>query len=301
MSGMKIACVGEVMLELQVSTVPGPAQVGVAGDVLNTAIYLRRMLPKNHSVSFVSLLGDDRLSEDIVRFVAEQNIDTSQLTQLRDKLPGVYAISTDEAGERSFQYWRQNSAARQLFQAEAEPRFDMLAGFDLIYLSAITLAILPQTVRLCLLDWIDSYRARGGLFAFDSNYRPKLWESEHAAREIIEASWRRCDFALPSVDDELAVFHEKDEAEVLTRFSGYTGCVGALKRGVLGPKSINEVTTPSSFEPARTVVDTTAAGDGFNGGYLAAKLSGRSQSEALDQGHELARRIIGFRGAIIPV
>ena len=116
-NGLRVACIGEAMLELQVSTVPGSCEVGVAGDVLNTAVYLRRMLPEIFGVSIISLLGSDRLSSDIVRFVDAQGLDTTYLCSVPERLPGAYAITTDQHGERSFHYWRNQSAARSLFQA----------------------------------------------------------------------------------------------------------------------------------------------------------------------------------------
>jgi 2-dehydro-3-deoxygluconokinase len=48
------------------------------------------------------------------------------------------------------------------------------------------------------------------------------------------------------------------------------------------------------------VLDTTAAGDSFNGGYLGALLSGKGQVAALEAGHVLAARVVQYRGAIIP-
>ncbi|WP_424971121.1 sugar kinase [Dinoroseobacter sp. S76] len=298
MSGLHIACIGEAMLELLVSDVPGPARIGVAGDVLNTAIYLRRGLPAPHRVSFVSLVGQDRLSDGMLRFIEEHGVETDLIARDPQRLPGLYAISTDGAGERSFSYWRKDSAARLLFQESS--LFDELTAADVIYLSGITLAILPPEIRQQLFTWIDSYRARGGRFAFDSNYRPILWERPSVAREVMAAAWARCDLALPSVDDEMALFGDASPAEVLARLGAFGSMTGALKQGADGPVSIGETVPPEHYEPAVAVVDTTAAGDGFNGGYLAARLTGASQATALHAGHSLACRIIGHPGAILP-
>lgn len=298
MSALHIACIGEAMLELLVSEVPGPARIGVAGDVLNTAIYLRRALPSPHRVSFVSLVGQDRLSEGMLRFIAGHGVETDLVARDPERLPGLYAITTDGAGERSFSYWRKDSAARLLFQDGAGVA--LLETADVIYLSGITLAILPPEIRARLFDWIDTYRGRGGRVAFDSNYRPILWESAAVARDTMAAAWARCDLALPSVDDEMALFGDLTPHDVLARLEGGGPLTGALKQGAKGPIPIGSPMSRQAYAPAPAVVDTTAAGDGFNGGYLASRLTGASQAAALQAGHDLACRIIGHPGAILP-
>lgn len=300
MQKLRIACIGEAMVEISVKSIPGTAQLGVAGDVLNTAIYLRRQLPPAHEVSFVSLLGTDRLSNDIVQFIANEGILTDSIGRIGERLPGAYAISTDAQGERQFLYWRENSAARLMFQQDSHRPFAALEDFDVIYFSAITLAILPDEVRLALLHWLEAYRVQGGKLVFDSNYRPKLWHSIEAAQTITQMAWQLCDIALPSVDDEMGLFGDSDASAVLARFKTYSQCKGALKCGANGPLAINQTVAPQAYLPAENVVDTTAAGDGFNAGYLAGILIGEDAAQSMSRGHELSRRIVASRGAILP-
>ncbi len=35
-NGLRVACIGEAMLEMQISSRPGKADIGIAGDVLNS-------------------------------------------------------------------------------------------------------------------------------------------------------------------------------------------------------------------------------------------------------------------------
>ena len=230
----------------------------------------------------------------MTNFIAAQGVTTDFIRLHPDKLPGLYAIHTDVNGERSFSYWRENSAARSLF----EDGFDVLAEFDVIYLSGITLAILPATIRQALLSWLADWP---GLVVFDSNFRPRLWSDKSEAKDATEKAWCRCDLGLPSVDDEIAMFGDKDEAAVLRRLARLGVTRGALKRGDKGPVGLAGAARDAmAFPRAPQVVDTTAAGDSFNGAYLAAILSGAGEDEALMAGHLCALEVIGHMGAIIP-
>ncbi|WP_222869342.1 2-dehydro-3-deoxygluconokinase [Roseobacter fucihabitans] len=288
---MRVACIGEAMIELSMNE--AEAQVGVAGDTLNTAIYLKRAAP-DIAVDYVTCLGDDPFSTKIMGFIAAQNIGCDNIRVITGKSPGLYAITTNEAGERAFTYWRNASAARQMFQVGEEYDFSILAPYDVVYLSGITMAILPQQVRLALMGWLQETGAR---VAYDSNYRPRLWEDATTARQITRALWSLADIALPSIDDEMALFEESAET-VAARFAA-GAAQGALKRGGLGPLSLGEA-VDQTYAPAANVVDTTAAGDSFNGGYLGALLAGKSQQVALKAGHDCASRVVQYRGAIIP-
>ena len=284
----RIACIGEAMIELSMDG--DQAHLAVAGDTLNTAIYLKRSWP-DVTVDYVTCLGQDMLSNRIVEFIAANDLGHANIQRIAHKSPGLYAINTAPDGERSFTYWRGDSAARQMFSGAD---FRVLEQFDSLYLSGITLAILPQNIRLALLEWLYAAPVQ---VIFDSNYRAHLWEDRTTAQKIIAEFWQRADIALPSIDDEMDVFGET-EAQVAQRFLMQAKS-GALKRGARGPLSLGEP-VDAQYEPVTEVMDTTAAGDSFNGGYLGALLSGKGQAAALQAGHAMAAWVVQFRGAIIP-
>ncbi|MEL6784434.1 MAG: sugar kinase [Pseudomonadota bacterium] len=283
-----LLCIGEVMGEIRRDG-RGFA-VGYAGDTFNTAYYARKA-GADLEVSYCTRIGRDPLSDGLLAWMRQNTLCARHIQQDETRNLGLYAVATDESGERSFSYWRDQSAARHMFGDS-----EKLPAARCIYLSGITLAILPPAARQRLMEELASSDA---LIAFDSNYRPSLWENVQTAREIMSAVWGMAHIALPSMDDEVALFENKTEEEVIDRFrkKQWTAC--AIKRGDRGPVSLTAPVV--DFPAAETVIDTTAAGDSFNGGYLAAFLAGKSEAQCLQAGHELARRVVAHSGAIVPV
>lgn len=294
---LRVACLGECMIELsKMDLVEGVARVGFAGDTLNTATYLARL---GVDVSYITNLGCDAFSQRMLAVFAEEGIDTGLIGLDDHRLPGIYSIETDEAGERSFRYWREASAARTLFSGVGASLND-LAQFDVIYLSGITLAILPPDVRDALIAAMQALRAAGKTVVFDTNYRPRLWPDEPTARAAFAAMWRGTSLALPSFDDEDRLYPGSTPAQVITRITVLGPAEVVLKNGAAGPMiGYDGRTTQTNLAPADNVVDTTGAGDSFNAGYLAARLRRADPMAAAAAGHRLASCVIGHNGGVI--
>ena len=294
----RLLAIGEVMAEIRTAGDDGFA-LGFAGDTYNTAVYAAREIGVPGAVAYLTRVGSEPLSAALMERAAGEGIDTTHVAVDPDRNIGIYSVSTDAHGERSFHYWRADSAARRLFAVEETAMF--MPGAEIIYLSGITLAILAPAARHRLVEALAARRAAGTRIAFDSNYRPKLWEDAAAARATMQALWEVTDIALPSIDDEMELFGDSGEAAVIDRFAERSWEGIAIKRGIRGPVSPHiDAAAHPDFPPADRVVDTTAAGDSFNGGYLAAFLAGKDEAARLAAGHALAARVVGAPGAIIP-
>lgn len=271
-------------------------RLGYGGDTLNTAIHLARA---GHDVAYFTAIGSDPLSLDLIKCWASEGLDTSLVLRHPTRSTGLYAISTDEAGERSFSYWRETSAVREMFTLPgANSALKVAAQADLFAFSLITLAVLPQESRDVLLKLCSAVRKRGGKVAFDGNYRPRLWESEALARAARDAAIACADIGLPTLEDETMLSGEKTAAAVAAHWQGLGCAETVVKLGPAGARLPDgtALAPPQVLDP----VDTSGAGDAFNAGYLSARMNGASFADAAMAGHRLAGWCVMRPGAIPP-
>lgn len=295
----RIVAIGECMGELSETGTPGTLGMGFAGDTLNTAYYLRQCLGSDWQVDYVSAVGTDGLSDRMVEFLSAEGIGTTHIRRLADKTIGLYYITLKD-GERSFTYWRNDSAARKL-ASDPAALTRALEGADLAYWSGITLAILPNHDRLTLIEALSQFAGRGGRVVFDPNLRPRLWDNPETMRGWIHRAAAISDLCLPSFDDEATWFGDADPAATVKRYIGEGARRVIVKNGAADVtyQAGDGVMDALPIPPAQRVVDTTAAGDSFNAGYLAAELCGASIPDAITAGARLAASVIGARGALV--
>ncbi len=291
-----VLAIGECMVELS-SAQGGLYAMGFAGDTFNTAWYLRRRLPPYWRVGYLSAVGTDTVSGRMLDFIVASGIDVSHVVRIPDRTVGLYMIELDR-GERSFVYWRGEAAARRLAQ-DAARLGAALDGVAAVYLSGITLGILAEPDRARLLA---ALRASGALVIFDTNLRPRLFETLDAMRDAVTEAASIADIVLPSFDDEAAYFGDADPSATAARYADLGAALVVVKDGA-GPVHTRQAGTASRFEtePAARIVDTTAAGDSFNAGFLARHLQGAALGEAVAAGAALARQVIAHRGALVEV
>ena len=293
---MTIACIGECMVELA-PTGDGLFRQAFAGDVFNTAWYLKAL--SSAPVRFVSAIGTDPLSDAMLAFIGAQGIDTDHILRLPGATVGLYLITLAGA-ERSFTYWRGQSAAKRLAD-DAAGLAASLEGATLAYLSGITLAILPPEARARLMQEQRQFQARGGQIAFDPNIRLRLWPDRSELDQALAAAYGMADISLPSFDDESTLYGDTTPAATAKRLAAWGAKEIVVKNGPL-PTLVqaNAQTSELSTPAVSDVRDTTGAGDAFNAGYLNARLAGLDPVTAVRAGQSLAAEVIRHPGALIP-
>ena len=287
----RVACAGECMVELR-EVADRSLRRGYGGDTLNTAVYLARL---GVSVDYVTALGDDPWSDEMLAGWRAEGVGTSHVHQLPGRLPGLYIIQTDAAGERRFSYWRDSAAARQLFD---HADIEALSGFDVIYVSGITLSIFAPDARETLFATLERARERGGRVVFDTNFRPRGWPDRDVARTLYRRIFGIADLLFASTEDLTLLFGADGEAE-LRRFEAGREIVLKAEHPACRVLHDGRDATVEA-RPVQQVVDTTAAGDSFAAAYLAARLNGADPEAAARAGHDLAGLVVGHPGALIP-
>lgn len=294
----KIACIGEGMMELT-HREDGGMGLSYGGDTLNTAVYMSRL---GLDVEYVTALGDDPYSGEMMTAWQSEGVGTEFVIQAKGRMPGLYAIRTDDQGERSFYYWRDHAPARDLLEfSEFSAISDRLLDMDFIYVSGITLSLYSEKDITALFELLDGQRARGGKVMFDSNYRANRWRDIDEARETYDEMLKRVDLSLPTLDDDQLIFGDADAEACCARHHEMGVAEVVVKMGAEGCYvSKDGDRTHIPLLERRTAKDTTGAGDSFNAGFLAARLNGRTPSDAATFAHVIAGEVIMHPGAIIP-
>ncbi len=298
MQQKKLTCIGECMLEIA-NVGEGLFRTGFAGDTFNTAWYARATAPKTKlSVDYFTVVGDDEMSSNMLAFMHDNGVGISNIHKLPKKTIGCYLISLQNA-ERSFTYWRDASAAKTLAD-DPDYLLKSLQNSDIIYFSGITLAILDSQKRDNFFQVLKVLKSRGVRIAFDSNIRPRLWPTVAEMQTAIVQAYQITTIALPTFSDEQTIFgysETENLGEAILKF-GVDTCViksGEHSAMVMTAKESTLVPIVHVSRP----IDTTGAGDSFNGAYLAANVQGLDAVAAARFAHKIAARVICNHGALV--
>ncbi|MDF1759137.1 MAG: sugar kinase [Coxiellaceae bacterium] len=294
--------IGECLVEHRAND----EQLYFAGDTLNVAIYLARLAQGEVCVQYATALAECDKSQLMKQQWQQAGIDISAVGSVNDKSVGEYWIDLDQHGERSFRYQRDDSAARYMFADSAccQRISSAIEKADMIYLSAISLAILDRQSRQTLYDCLATAKDRGARIVMDNNYRSSLWPDGDSCCQALRQFERLVDLALYSLADARAMAANNNRsAEDLVQHLRHSGVkqmvIKAAERGYWLAEdghALEYVTVKAITD----VVDSTAAGDAFNAGFLSGVLRSESLKDCGRLGYSLASAVLMHAGAIIP-
>ena len=316
---------GECMVELCADGPLGTAthlRRSHGGDVLNTLVAAARL---GGRCGFISRVADDPFGPAMRQAWVAEGIDVQQAPLVPGD-NGVYFIAVTDKGEREFSYRRRDSPASQLSARDLDEGY--IGTSHMLLLSGITQALSPST-RQATLVAAQMARRHGVVVAFDPNYRPRLWADQGglpAARAAFADLVPWVDWLLPSHPADKALLADVPAdvlADVLAEsaadmpaanpsdeFAGAEQALATFARWVpqvalkVGPRGCLLYSAGTSTHvdgvAAAQVVDTTGAGDLWNGSFLMKLQQGLAPADAALQAHRLAATKLAHRGALPP-
>jgi ribokinase len=256
----RIVVIGSVNTDLVVAAphIPSPGETVTGGTFLraqggkgaNQAVAAARA---GADVTFVARVGDDQLGHDAIAGLREEGIDVSHIVRDADHPTGVALIMVDQAGENAISVAPGSNA--RLSPTDVDAARASIESAD---------ALLAQ------LETPLEAVARAAAIASAAGTLVIL--NPAPARPVDEAVLALVDVLTPNEGEAVFLANEEDPraAAASLRASGVETVVVTLgPRGALVCSAEGEAAVPS---PAVAAIDSTAAGDAFNG-YLAVSLS----------------------------
>lgn len=287
-----ILCLGEPMLEFNQQP-DGTYLPGHGGDTSNCAIAAAR---QGASVGYVTHIGADTFGNSFMDLWKAEGIDTSTITQVDHAHTGVYFVTHGSDGHE-FSYFRAGSAS-SLMGPDDLPK-EALKAAKILHVSGISQAI-SATAADAVFRAIEIVKQAGGRVSYDSNLRLKLWPIERA-RAITHTAMAQCDIALPGLEDAEQLTGLSDPDDLADFYLSLGAGIVALTLGAAGTL----VATPDKRERVQgrrvKAVDATAAGDTFDGAFLARIVTGDDPFKAARYANAAAALSTQGYGAVAPM
>ena len=297
----KAVFIGECMIELNgdissLDLLTSNMQVNFGGDTYNSAVYFSRLANKNISTFFSTALGKDTFSQKMIQRFKTEKIECDFIRTDGKNPPGLYSIEINKNGERSFSYWRDKSPSKYIFKGEnGKKLLEQIKGANIFYFSGISAAILDGAQKKQLIKIAST----ANICAFDFNFRSQLHSKKNHYRELFKEINKNIDIHFISFDDAKELFNINNPYDIFEILNKKNLVIIRYKDMIVYRNSSMEI--KSIKVPHGKVVDMTAAGDSFNGSFLALMFNDNSLAieEKLLKAHSVTSEVVKHKGAII--
>jgi sugar/nucleoside kinase (ribokinase family) len=285
-------------MALLVAQTPGPL-AGVehfsrtsAGAELNVATGLTRL---GWRVDYISRVGRDPFGDYLLATLDREGISRSHVS-VDDQYPTGFMLKSCEPDGKDPQiaYFRKGSAASHMGPGDMPA--DVLQGARWLHITGISMA-LSDSVRALVLALVQQARATGAAVSFDPNLRPRLWTSQAAMIERLNALATQADLVMPGLAEGQLLTGLTAPRDIASWYLDRGARQVVIKLGAEGAYAADATgrATVPGFHVQR-VADTVGAGDGFAVGVLSALLDGKGLVEAALRGNAIGARVVQFVG-----
>lgn len=249
-----VLCIGEILVDMIAYEVNGNISYErkAGGAPFNVACAINKF---GGDASFVGSVGTDTIGEFLKSFIKKQNLKDYYLEQNPLRNTTLAFVDLDSEGERSFCFYRKNTADYIL----PKPSDEMIDKANIIHIGSL---MLSETIGINYAKEVISYcKSKNKIISFDVNFRTDIFPDEESAVAIYKEIIELADIVKFS-EDEVLIFTQ----EYVDSLKDKLICISLGKDGSM--YRYNDLTNKVPSIKVKPV-DTTGAGDAFYAGILA--------------------------------
>ena len=295
MEKLNIISMGEVLVELsntQSLTYSDTLDKYFGGDTLTAAMTALRMGGK---VGYITKIASDAFLDFLIGGLAAEGLDLSTVTTCGG-YNGLYIVAGCETGKREFAYYRKKSAASAISEKDIDEEY--IKKTDIVYATGITQS-LSFSAREAVLKMFKTAKENGVKTAYDPNFHPVFWTKEEA-NEAFEEIKDYIDIIFINIHSDSLALWDIESYDKLSQLFFDTG----IKTVVIKSKEHSGYYVyyggENRFIPfySDVKIDSTGAGDAFNGSFLYELSKGTSPFQAAKFASVVAGLQVRKTGAI---
>ena len=267
---------------------------GWGGDTSNMTVAAARL---DKACGYVCRIGDDEFGKSFLEMWQRENIDTSHVIVEGGSFTGAYFISIVNGGEHDFTYYRRGSAASHLSPEDIDPEYIKRA--KIFHASGISQAI-STSCQEAVFKAAGIAKKAGIMISYDPNIRLKLWTKD-TARTVASYTIGLADIVMPSLKDAQLITGHSEPKKAAKEMLKIGAKIVAVKLGAEGCLVMTEDKTVRAPGFRVNVVDTTGAGDAFDGAFLTGILEGLTLRRTAEFANVTAALKTRGRGAVTPL
>ena len=275
---LDIITIGESLIELSSDTSLSSAEClhkYYGGDALATAIAALR---EGSRVGFITRVGNDVFKDFLLDSWQAEGLDISQVKIATDP-NGIYFIASPEPCQKEVSYYRKKIASAKLSIEDISEEY--ISSSKVVYASGTTLS-LSISAEEAVIKAFQIAKEKNLITAFDPNYSSRFTTPEVAKEQFGKISQYVDILFLSDKYDTNNIF-ELDSVENIIKNLWDMGISTVIIKSVQKHGYYTGYNGNIYFSDfySHDVVDTTCAGDAFNGGYLHGITHGLTPVEAV--------------------